>query len=234
MGTPSTTLNTQSTALRAGKLPNAPTKAEQSIQQNQQVAQQLSPQQLAELAAEAERRRRGGGGGGASRKIEAYVPFSFLKMARASDLLKQFFISQFQANAGEARGIEARPVAAQPAPEGAVAKFAGALKGAFVNIASFPMNAAKMAFQLGANVMNLGVVAAAGLANKIFKALLGKDEDKVENNDDLDEGDKFDFMESFKSLFVKQQREGHSENRRNIFSHIENMADQVVKALTRN
>ena len=207
-----------------------------SSQNTSSQQQQVNLTQLlfdrARMEDEMRRRLMGGGGGGGSRKIEPYVPFGFLRMAQQMDAARILILNFLRTAPLNAPSLEKLATMisnlAMLAPVKAFMGNLGArINNSFISLAKTTVSLFDSAKALAASVLNAGIAATSNFINKLFK-LFKKDGD-LELKDE-EEFEKNDLFEKLKTFLTKRGGE-QDDNRRNIFSHIENLADQIVKKL---
>ncbi len=204
----------------------------------QERSGQLDPASLARIALEEELKKRGGGGGGGPRYNPlTWVPYSFKLLGEAIEKMRQAFEaalnqgmgdapSEFLSSvreAGEATGNLIRTVAV-PMTRGV----ASTMKLSSNFISSMFKDPLGTSAKMLRQVSFIGQVIASAIASGLKKVFYGKDEEKIDSEEDYEEeGNYFDKI--FADLGAKDFQ---NQNNNNGFAgHLQNLALQLTKAL---
>ena len=207
-----------------------------SLRHSQNISSQQSQvnltQSLLDRAREDDELRRrllGGGGGGGSRKFQPYVPFSFLKIAQSLEALRANFLD-FLRTAPQNLATINIPNLLRSLPGFNQAKnlllnLANSTANLFANFSKPLTNALANARAMATNFVTTGFALTSSLVGKMLKLLRLKDEEEI--IEEKEENRIVDFFDGIKTFFTKRGGE-QDDNKRNIFSHFENIADQIT------
>ncbi len=205
----------------------------------QATSRQIDPALLARIALEEELKRQGGGGGGGP-KFTSPTLFVLYSMRLINDAMREAYEALQKALDQAGQNITAPFTNTIAAVQESMNNFIAnplftnlgtAINQSFAQIAKALNDPAVMANKLVNNFAQFGSVVASAIANGLKRLFYGKDEDRLETDNNIYEGED-GIMNRILGMFININNQGNESNAKNIKSHIDNLAKQVTKWVT--
>lgn len=211
--------------------------ADQRAQTSSSSSKQIDPALFARIALEEELKRRGGGGGGVrSYNPMNFIPYSFKLMSEALDRIRQAFnqaMSQAFVLPAPVNNFvqQVQNYVANLFNTPVLQNLNTAINQSFAQIAQALQNPGQTAAKLANNLMQIANTIASAVAAGLKKVFASKEDDKFDpDNEYFQEDD--DFLSKAWGIFSNVGNDANQSNARNIKSHIDNLAKQVVRFLS--
>ncbi|MBT6843941.1 MAG: hypothetical protein HOA17_09160 [Candidatus Melainabacteria bacterium] len=205
----------------------------------QQQNNQIDPALLARISLEEELKKRGGGGGGMrSFNPMVFVPYSFKLLAQAIDQLRAALMQALNQGLAMPAPIQntlqsVQSIIGRVFNNPFVANLTTAINQSFAQLANAMRNPLATANKLATNVMQFANAIASAVASGLKKVFGGKEEDKLDpDNIHFKEDD--GFLKRVWGMFADVANDANQSNARNIKSHIDNLANQVTRWMSRS
>jgi hypothetical protein len=197
-------------------------------------ANQIDPALLARVSLEEELKRRGGGGGAAAKadfNPNFFVSYSYKII---NDALRQLYEAANSA-LNSAPNLNQTLSQATNTVLTVFQGFTNVFAGVMTNITSFSStlmatlaNPLSTARTLMSNIAHLGTLMASAIASNLKKILYGKDDSKLDPDDELYSNQDGMFA-SLMNFFALNDNQGNESNGKNIKSHIDNFNKQITR-----